>query len=232
MKIIAVGDIHGRTNWEQIVKQHPEFDKFVFIGDYFDPYDDIPATKQIENFNNIIAFKAANKDKVIMLIGNHDYHYMKDVDENYSRFNYHNAAAISNEFTRHNELLQLCCIIDKYLFVHAGVTKYWCYANNINIDCNLEYQLNNLFTTNKRAFRFTPGEYFSMTGDEICQSPIWVRPQSLMADAIDNYTQIVGHTQVKEINVNNPFCNAIFIDALNYNQYLVIEDDNPKVGYI
>lgn len=82
MKIIALGDTHGRTVWKQIVKENG-FDKIVFHGDYFDTHERISARQQKENFKGIIAFKKANMDKVILLMGNHDYHYTDAVDEPY-----------------------------------------------------------------------------------------------------------------------------------------------------
>jgi len=39
MRIIALGDTHGRTDWKQITARE-RFDKVVFIGDYFDTHED------------------------------------------------------------------------------------------------------------------------------------------------------------------------------------------------
>ena len=39
MKYIFIGDVHGRTNWKQIIDKEKDADKFIFFGDYFDPYD-------------------------------------------------------------------------------------------------------------------------------------------------------------------------------------------------
>jgi predicted phosphodiesterase len=37
-KTVVIGDIHGRDSWKQIIKdQNP--DRVVFMGDYFDSYD-------------------------------------------------------------------------------------------------------------------------------------------------------------------------------------------------
>ena len=38
-KIIVNPDIHGRHFWEESAKHVNEFDKTIFLGDYFDPYD-------------------------------------------------------------------------------------------------------------------------------------------------------------------------------------------------
>jgi predicted phosphodiesterase len=38
MKIVAIGDIHGRDYWKQIIEQEQDADVFVFVGDYFDSF--------------------------------------------------------------------------------------------------------------------------------------------------------------------------------------------------
>ena len=49
MKIIAIGDLHGRTLWKYIVSK-VDFDVVVFIGDYFDTHENISPVQQIKNF--------------------------------------------------------------------------------------------------------------------------------------------------------------------------------------
>jgi predicted phosphodiesterase len=71
MKIIALGDIHGRTNWEKIVDNEMDSDKIIFIGDYFDSRDSISALEQIHNFKEIIKLKKIYPEKFIILFGNH-----------------------------------------------------------------------------------------------------------------------------------------------------------------
>jgi len=57
-KLVAIGDIHGRDIWRQILdKEQP--DTVVFVGDYFDSFD-IPGLDQIYNFQNIIHWKLDN----------------------------------------------------------------------------------------------------------------------------------------------------------------------------
>ena len=84
-KLVAIGDIHGRDTWKQIVEQEQP-DTVVFVGDYFDSYD-IPGIDQIHNFKNIIQWKLDNPQcKVVLLVGNHDFHYMSTCNEYYSGF--------------------------------------------------------------------------------------------------------------------------------------------------
>ena len=37
-KLVAIGDVHGRNTWKQIVEQEQP-DTVVFVGDYFDSFD-------------------------------------------------------------------------------------------------------------------------------------------------------------------------------------------------
>ena len=63
MKIIGIGDLHGRPYWKQIWEKHSDADKIVFVGDYFDSldgYTELPvysAAEQIYNFREICALK-------------------------------------------------------------------------------------------------------------------------------------------------------------------------------
>ena len=68
MKIIVIADIHGRDLWKKQVEE--EADLYIFLGDYFDSFN-IKGEDQIKNFLEIKEFYENNKDKVILLAGNH-----------------------------------------------------------------------------------------------------------------------------------------------------------------
>nr|HPI11078.1 hypothetical protein [Catalimonadaceae bacterium] len=114
-----------------------------------------------------------------------------------------------------------------FLFVHAGVTRTWARNNGIDIIQPME-SINSLFRKSQDAFRFTPGVMEDSYGDEICQSPIWVRPDSLMADPIPNFSQVVGHTQIKKVQRSG---SVYFIDTLGTsNEYFVLDNGIVTVG--
>ena len=70
MKILVLGDIHGRLIWKDIIeKENP--DRVIFLGDYVSTHKDISSTQQINNLEEILAYKEDNPDKVILLRGNH-----------------------------------------------------------------------------------------------------------------------------------------------------------------
>ena len=76
-QIVVVPDVHGRSFWKEAVAKYPNF-PVVFLGDYLDPYahENITSEEALVNFKEIIAFKQANMDRVTLLIGNHEIHYL------------------------------------------------------------------------------------------------------------------------------------------------------------
>ena len=71
-KVLILGDLHGRDIWKKIVeKENP--DKVIFLGDYSCPrevhYED--PTDLCGFIYELLEYKDNNKDKVILLRGNH-----------------------------------------------------------------------------------------------------------------------------------------------------------------
>lgn len=195
MKTIHLGDIHGRTIWKDIVNQE-ECDKIVFIGDYVDTHENITPEQQLNNLADIIQFKKDNTDKVILLMGNHDYHYL-DMEEHYSGYQPSMQFSFERLFRDSMSLFQMAYLIpdSNILCTHAGVSKTWCHNHEIQVKENSSFYIieaiNDLFKYKPKAFRFTGSD---MYGDSIQSSPIWIRENSLSKDKIEGFIQIVGHT--------------------------------------
>lgn len=239
MKIVVIGDIHGRNVWKEIVNyENP--DKVIFIGDYFDSFD-IPHSDQITNFLDIIEYKKSSGKEVIMLIGNHDYHYIKDIDENYSGFKAQYKPAISFLLEENKEHLQMAYQMDEFLFTHAGVSSVFLnelkkilFEDEVSVD-NIASFLNLAFECKPLLFGFgrfrNPEFNIDPYGDDKEQSCIWIRPRSLMKANYDNLRkeviQVVGHTQIKEMDIKGKATgNRYFlIDCLETSgEYLIITD--------
>lgn len=224
MKLIAIGDIHGREHWKRMVANEPEADKIVFIGDYFDSFG-ISANRQIVNFKEILQLKRDNPDKVVLLLGNHDFHYISEMEEAYSGYNSEYAEDIEAVVKQaiKEELVQMAFQWNQFLFTHAGVTNTW-YFENCEQGWEKDYIINKVFKENPEAFKFTEGMNHSMSGNDITQTPIWVRPESLLTDMPDGIRQVVGHTTQEQITIGD---DLILIDCIgNSGEYLVIEDDS------
>ena len=230
MKLIAIGDTHGRDDWKKLVRTQ-SFDKLVFIGDYFDSFH-IDAADQVQNFLDIVACKTDYPEKVILLFGNHDFHYLpvaRQMHEVYSGFQDHHASRIGELIEENLELLQMCYKEDNYLFSHAGLTHTWL-ANAGYIEGEVDSFVNALFKTQPENFLFTGWDPY---GNNVTQSPIWVRPASLKKNAYKYETirQVVGHTRVEKIEIVKG--RFFFIDTLDASrEYLIVEDGNARIGKI
>lgn len=230
MRVIAIGDTHGRTDWKQIVS-NTEFDKCVFIGDYFDTHEEISVEQQKSNFADLIEYKKANMDKVVLLFGNHDYHYLRSVNETYSGFQgWHHKVHISEMLDNalDADLMQMCFTYNNYIFTHAGVTKTWLMNNGYTDEEPIESFINDLFKYKPLSFGFTEGINYSPYGDDVCQTPIWVRPQSLYIDCLDNFIQVVGHTEQEQLKIIDN--KIVLIDTIGTSgQFLCINDGEMSI---
>lgn len=228
MNILVISDVHGRTDWKTIAARETNAGKIIFLGDYFDSFD-ISANNQIANFNEIISFKKANNDKVILLTGNHDLHYLPyyiTMNEQYSGFQARHAYTLSDLIQSNIHHLQMAHQHDSYLFTHAGVTNTWLEHNGFDDQQALTTFLNELFQHKPAAFRFRGDDPY---GNSIESSPVWVRPESLMKDAYnkEQLKQVVGHTVFKHISIIEG--KYFFVDAQESGEYLTISESGHNI---
>ena len=232
MKTVFIGDIHGRDVWKNIIEVEKP-NRVVFIGDYFDSFDISPAEQQY-NFKEIIEFKEKGECEVIMLVGNHDFHYYPG-GEQYSGYQ-RGAAPVNRQLLEENKHhLQMCYLLDNVLCSHAGICYDWLVEQVLhNHNDPIDEFVNYVWQHRPNSFMFFG---FDPTGDDITQTPIWIRPRSLMRRNRDTflhglYIQVVGHTQVTQIDIKGKATGGryYFIDALDIGEYLIYEDSEFKLG--
>jgi UDP-2,3-diacylglucosamine pyrophosphatase LpxH len=243
MKTVLIGDIHGCDSWKQIVNQEQNADRFVFVGDYFDSFT-IPGLVQCQNFQDIIEFKKQSKVPVILLIGNHDFHYYPEIGENgTSGYQARMAPTIQHLINTNRDHLQMAYQFDDVLVTHAGVSSEWLNDNIVMWDVpNLAMYINDLFRYKPskleyRQYKQIGDQVYGVGGygDETFQGPIWIRPRSLMKANHDTLRtqirQVVGHTGQKEIDIEGKATGGryYFIDTLP-KQYLIVEDGVVSLG--
>jgi hypothetical protein len=241
MKTVVIGDIHGRSLWKLITHlENP--DRVIFIGDYFDSFD-IPGIEQIHNFKEIIEYKEKGVCEVIMLIGNHDYHYFPEIgNTGTSGYQMTLAPSIMQVVDENRHHLQMAYQMDEYLFTHAGVSSAFMdsvfgdeYGWKVE---NIVPDLNELFKYKPKTFEFGMAcnlklsYYLDPTGDNIEQSPIWIRPRSLFKVNHDTLRkqviQVFGHTQISKIDTKGLSTGERYylIDCLGTSgQYMIINDN-------
>ena len=194
---LAIGDIHGRNYWKNYL--HEDFSAFYILGDYFDSFN-ISFSRQCRNFAEICA--AARRDSRIKLcLGNHDYHYLAGISERYSGFQEKHRAAAGKILEENLDLLKVLYLTeDNYIISHAGLSSVFMEKmRNAGVD-SVE-GINGAFVKDRNILKFDGGE---IHGDDLTQSPIWIRPRSLCSSPLPGYNQIVGHTPkpaIEEVSI-------------------------------
>jgi len=130
MKVIIIGDIHGRDHWKSIISNIDLVDHIVFLGDYCDSYT-LPYAVVLSNLADIIQFKKDNFDKVTLLLGNHDlqYYFLDDSKIKCSGFKKNYSTKFRKLLRGNSNLFKLSHSIDidntTYVFSHAGINSSW-----------------------------------------------------------------------------------------------------------
>jgi UDP-2,3-diacylglucosamine pyrophosphatase LpxH len=246
MKTVIIGDIHGHDSWKQIIEQEQDADRFIFVGDYFDSFT-VPGVVQIHNFKEIVEFKTTTDKEVIMLIGNHDYHYFPEIgDSNTSGYQSTLAPSIKQVVGENKPHLQLAYQFDDILVTHAGVSSEWLDDTITMWDVpNLAMYLNDLFTYQPTKVAYRSFKYYDYEnnqaqlaggfGAETFQGPIWIRPKALMEANRDTLRtkirQVVGHTTRNQIDIEGKATGGryYFIDTMP-REYLIVIDGVVSLG--
>ena len=246
MKTITLGDTHGSQKWKSILKPGTfeslvsTYDRIVFMGDYVDDfmmYDD----KIYDNLLEIIDFKKKNMDKVILLWGNHDIHYLFDYQiYGSSGWRVSMNQDLKKLFNENKHLFQLAYQIDNTIWTHAGIHRGWYhqYIHNqkyiiekksinhpeekteIEIDKsgNLADVLNFCFD-NKHHPIFHCGLWrggINKTG-----GPLWADKLETYSKPLLDYHHIIGHTESKEVKHYNNYkgdTSTTYVDCIKYDE--------------
>lgn len=244
MKTIVLGDTHGRSNWKLAIAQDQP-DRVIFMGDYFDSFD-FSGVEQIDNFKQIIQYKENNPQvEVVLLIGNHDHHYFPEIGyTGTSGFQSTMAPSIMQVIDENRHHLQMAYGFDNFLCTHAGVSPVFMDQVFGADDWSKEsvvVDLNELFRYKPKAFEFNG---FDGHGDNTTQTPIWIRPRSLMSANKNHpkglkkdYIQVVGHTQMRRLDLtgSDKFTGGryYFIDTMDITgEYLVWQDNQLSVNSV
>lgn len=218
-KILLIPDIHSRQFWEDAVEKYGnECDRIIMLGDEVDPYPDEGYTRKqaIRTLEKVIEFKLNNREKTILLIGNHAAHYFIKGFPRSTRYDSSNAYKIRELYSQHKYLFKLAheeIINDKrYLFTHAGLVNSWVERNKDIIGNPTVENLNKLLDSPKGIAALSEmSKYRTWIGEE-SGSILWsdVREKIDDKSEIDNIIpnkdsivemydyQIFGHTQLSD----------------------------------
>jgi hypothetical protein len=219
--VVVFGDIHGFTYWKKAVAENPDC-RYIFLGDYLDPYENISCKQLIDNLKEIIKLKKDRNDDVILLLGNHDLHYFCAHVEICTRYNYVIAKDASELFRENNHLFMNAFQEGERIFNHAGISEKWfLYDFGGNTDKNIAEQLNNPRSDQLSALYqcgARRGGSFNKVG-----GIFWIDINELL-DPLPGFTQFVGHNRVRNISeYENNGGKIVFCDCLFNNIWLKLE---------
>jgi hypothetical protein len=204
MKTIIISDLHNRVDWVEPTLSLLEYDNVVFLGDYFDDFNDMH--KDAENAAKWLK-QSLNKPNRIHLIGTHDLWYMFPWNS-YIKASGNSSGkskAINKILTKDDwSKLKLFNFEQNHLLTHAGLHPF----------INLEYDNTKIkvskdiqrfidlveFSTNYALNRVSCGNgdrWLSAStargGDQLYGGIIWLDWDDEFMP-IANMNQIVGHT--------------------------------------
>jgi predicted phosphodiesterase len=196
MKILTIGDIHGRTVWKNAPIE--AFDKVVFVGDYVDSFD--KSNNEIyDNLSEILNKKSENPGKIELLLGNHDVQYMYFPENRCSGFRPEAQFDLTELFLKNHSHFKVAYQHNNFLFTHAGLSQGW-YSEykSFFTDNNIAGALNDMLHTREgRKALFQCGKLRGGTHD--FGGILWADRHETEHDFLLGYHQIVGHTRQKEI---------------------------------
>jgi hypothetical protein len=226
MKIICVPDVHQSEHWRKLLETDLKaIDKVVFLGDYFDCWDNVWPL-QGDNFESIIRFKKSAPDKVDVLFGNHETSYL--LNECCSGYQHDKAKKIKRMIEKSMRFMQAVSVYDNYIFSHAGVSCEWMRFAGIK-DIN---GINPLFNENPNMFRWVGPDGY---GNNANEGPLWIRPESLCRTSVKGYHQIVGHSEIGYlIFKKSPYSkmNILCIDSQTHESLILLDTETGEFGVL
>jgi hypothetical protein len=226
MKILAIGDIHGKTIWREAVK-NISADKIVFVGDYVIKSKWIRTSQFESNLIDIIELKLTDPDRVCLLLGNHDtpFVYANSI------FTKLISPKLCKIYRENSNCFDVAYQYKSFLFTHAGVSNGWYHKHASLIEnCDgdtLADKLNSLHRSPKYRVLHERGR--ARNGLHRYGGITYADKTETEKSALQDYTQVVGHTKVAyPVMSKSDNATVIYIDCLNStNTFLIINDDAP-----
>jgi hypothetical protein len=118
--------------------------------------------------------------------------------QEYSGFQAGELPEIQKALEENMDLIKVLYVTrDRIIISHAGVSTTFMIRMTAR-GVRKPEDINAAFLRDRNILTFSGINNY---GDDITQSPIWIRPASLIKDHLAGYSQIAGHTEYSEIRV-------------------------------
>lgn len=232
---MVIPDAHLRT-W--VIRHGVELadklfcDKIILLGDYFDDWDavDVMYRNMIEYLKEVMK---KNPGRIIPLLGNHELSYLGFPC---SGFNSIIAREVADYLEKDQRFLW-CYAEDGILYSHAGFTKGWLANNNLMSRQTYRNHLgkeNGPHLCEEALDKITNIQQFAQVGTvrggNTFPSPVWADATELLADRAGNFTQVVGHTPMKQIEfMEGIYFTDVYSNDNECDEYLFVNDGEPQI---
>ena len=219
-KLLVCGDLHTKFNVLERVKELAKaYDRVIFLGDYVDEWNTV-SEASYNILTDLIEYKKANPDKVILLLGNHDLSEWEPDLFECSGFNNYTHYLVKDLYTDNVELFKVAHHENDLLFSHAGFTTGW--VRDLEFlpisvkkpktakefdDLMIKTLLKKTYDKEAKYIWSALGTAGPARGGWHSPSPMWADYSELIANPVPKITQIVGHTPQREI-VKHAFKNG------------------------
>lgn len=213
---LIAGDIHCKHNVYTLYIQEfktGKYDKLIFLGDYVDDWSATPQDS-LKTLEALVELKKKYLDRVILLLGNHDFSEWLSKDFRCAGFNPITHFIIKDLINENQDLFQVAYSDGERLYTHAGLTQE--FINELTKESTFleEYSPKNP----DEWANFLNWIYFNREDDEEANklfkmfnypgkvrinsnkpaSLIWADLIELIEDSAP-ISQVVGHTPVSKI---------------------------------
>lgn len=245
-KVLVIPDVHGSTHWKKNFTDHiDEVDRVVFLGDYYDSFEEgCKGEAAAKNLEDIIRTTELYKNRVKLLLGNHDISYIYQMNGDP-----HVSGHQSLMTHRYNDIIMsnlgrfdIAVKIDDWVFSHAGFTKTWYKYTKTGYDIIFARHddvkipkgpvrfSNWMLHTDKDVRMLNFSDYcYDPSGNSVESGPCWCRPRSLFSDMYYP-NQVVGHTEVegsKPLLIKAKSKQLIVCDSREHSTFFILDTKKP-----
>ena len=222
MKHIIIGDIHGRDCWREVNVKN--YDKVIFLGDFVDSFT-LPDLIIYQNLKDIITLKKKYPNKIVLLLGNHDIHYLYFPRYQCVGFRPSMQRQLTNLFYENRHLFKIAYQKENHIFTHAGITNSW-YNEFLKLPILAEIEdekdtladlINKVDQTPQRYILHTAGYFRGGQGNG---GVTWADIKETQIDMLKGYHQIIGHSTVEKVkSIRYTDYSITYIDVLDHFTY-------------
>lgn len=179
----------------------------------------------LENLKGVLSLKKRHPEKVVLLLGNHDVQYMHFPRYQCSGFRPSMQVDLTGLFNSNRSLFQMSYQRCNYIFTHAGITNAW-YQEFLRLPLleqigeagdTIADLINKVEESTQRYLLYATSIYRGGYGNG---GFLWADRRETATDMLHGYHQVVGHTQVPEVDrVVYTGRSITFIDILATRSY-------------